>query len=242
MTWRIGGECKPVGVVAFVGHMRTLLPWISLTGCAMGGAMHQATLVGQCAAEDVACSRRHPQAPIAIGTHFYPEVSTELAGTTTPNLRLESAVPEVIAVEDGALVARKAGASAVLISTDDGSIVDFVHVWVAPVTKITLARRDGERITSAIALTVGEDLTLVPALWNGAQRLAGDGEAQWTATATMATATATATTPAAATAPVAILRDGSADRRRLRARAPGKTTITVALGEVSAAVDVEVVP
>lgn len=192
--------------------------------------MHQATLVGQCAADDIACSRRHPQAPIAIGTHFYPEVSTELAGTTTPNLRLESAVPDVVAVEDGALVARKAGASAVLISTDDGSIVDFVHVWVAPVTKITLARRDGERIANTIALTVGEDVTLAPALWNGAQRLSGDGEAQWTTTAT------------ATTGPVAILRDGSADRRRLRARAPGKTTITVALGEIKATVDVEVVP
>lgn len=216
--------------------MRPLLPSILLTGCAMGGgAMHQATLVGQCAADDAACSRRHPQAPIAIGTHFYPEVGTELAGTTTPNLVLESAAPDVVAVEDGALVARKAGASAVLISTDDGSIVDFVHVWVAPVTKITLARRDGERIQGAIALAVGEDVTLVPALWNGAQRLSGDGEARWTATATAAE-------PATAAGPVSILRDGSADRRRLRARAPGKTTITVALGEITAAVDVEVVP
>ena len=192
--------------------------------------MHQATLVGQCAADDVACSRRHPQAPIAIGTHFYPEAATELAGTTTPNLRLESAAPDVIAVEDGVLVARKAGTSAVLISTDDGSIVDFVHVWVAPATKITLARRDGERIEGAIALAVGEDVTLAPALWNGAQRLSGDGELQWTAAA------------ATATGPVAILRDGSAGRRRLRARAPGKTTITVALGEIQATVDVEVVP
>jgi hypothetical protein len=215
--------------------MRYLLPLISLTGCAMGGALHQATLVGQCAPDDAACSRRHPQAPIAIGTHFYPEVSAELAGTTTPNLRLEIAAPEVVAIEDGALIARKAGTSAVLISTDDGSIVDFVHVWVAPVTKITLARRDGERIASAIALTVGEDVTLVPALWNGAQRLSGDGEALWTQ-AGPATASDTAT------GPVAILRDGSADRRRLRARAPGKATITVALGEIKTTVDVEVVP
>jgi len=214
--------------------MRPLLPSILLTGCAMGGgAMHQATLVGQCAAADAACSRRHPQAPIAIGTHFYPEVGTELAGTTTPSLVLESAAPDVVAVEDGALVARKAGASAVLISTDDRSIVDFVHVWVAPVTKITLARRDGERIQGAIALAVGEDVTLVPALWNGAQRLSGDGEARWTATATE---------PATAAGPVSILRDGSADRRRLRARTPGTTTITVALGDITATVDVEVVP
>jgi hypothetical protein len=193
----------------------------------MGGALRQATLVGQCAADDVACSRRHPQAPIAVGARFYPDVSTELAGNTTPNLRLDSAVPEVIAVEDGALVARKPGTSAILISTDDGSVVDFVHVWVAPVTKITLTRRDGDRIANAIALAVGEDVTLAPALWNGAQRLSGDGELEWTASAP---------------GPIAILRDGSADRRRLRARAPGKTTISVALGDIKTAVELEVVP
>lgn len=198
-----------------------------LAGCGLGGAMHQATLVGQCAGDDAACSRRHPQAPIAIGAHFYPEVSTELAGTTTPNLRLESAAPDIVAVEDGALVGRKAGASAVLISTDDGSVVDFVHVWVAPITKITLARRDGERIANTIALAIGEDVTLVPALWNGAQRLSGEGDVQWSVDTGAA---------------IAILRDGSPDRRRLRARAPGKATVTVALGDITTVVDLEVVP
>ena len=112
----------------------------------MGGALHQATLTGQCATDDVACSRRHPQAPIAIGTRFYPEARTELAGTTTPNLRLESAAPDVLAIEGGALVARGPGTSAVLISTDDGAVVDFVQVWVAPVTHITLARRDRKSV------------------------------------------------------------------------------------------------
>ncbi len=190
--------------------------------------MRQATLVGACAADDAACSRRHPQAPIAIGTRFTPELATELAGTTTPRLRLESAAPEIIAVEDGTLVARQAGTSAVRIATDDGSIVDFIHVWAAPATRLTLARRDGERVAGPIALAVGEDVTLVPALWSGAQRLAGDGDLRWHAEGDAAA--------------VAILRDGSADRRRLRARAPGATTITVALGALTAAIDVEVVP
>jgi hypothetical protein len=232
-------ECKPAGGRAFACQMRPSLILLSLaelvggltgglaTGCAMGGALHQATLTGQCAAGDVACSRRHPQAPIAIGTRFYPEVFTELAGTLTPNLQLESAAPDVVAVEDGALVARRQGTSAVLISTDDGAVVDFVQIWVAPVTQITLARRDGERIVAPLALAVGEDVTLVPALWNGTQRLSGDGDIAWTQTQA---------------GPIAILRDGSADRRRLRARAPGKTTVTVALGERKATIEVEVVP
>ena len=190
--------------------------------------MKQATLAGQCAGGDVACSRRHPQAPLAIGTRFYPDLATTLDGTTTPNLRLESAIPEILAVEsDGALVGKQPGTSAVLITTDDGSVVDFLHVWVSPITRITLARRDGDRVASAIGLAVGEDLTLEPALWFGAQRLAGDADLTWAASA-----------PAV----VSILRDGSTNRRRLRARAPGTSTITVALGETTATLQLEVVP
>ena len=207
--------------------MRLVTTLALLSGCAMGGAMHQATLVGQCAENDAACSRRHPLAPLAIGAHFHPEVSTEIAGTSTPNLRLESAEPEILSVEGGDLVAKQPGASAVLISTDDGSVVDFVHVWVAPITQITLARRDGERLAGTVGLAVGEDLTLQPALWNGAQKLAGEAELQWTVSDDKA---------------VAVLPDGSADRRRIRARAPGKATVTASLGGATTSIDVEVVP
>jgi len=193
----------------------------------MGGALHQASLVGQCAENDVACSRRHPQAPIAIGTRFYPEVAASIDGSSTPNLVLESAAPDILAVEGGALVAKRPGASAVLITTDDASVVDFVHIWVAPVTQLTLMRRDGDRVEGAVGLTVGEDVTITPALWNGAQRLSGAGDVTWTVSHE---------------GTVSILRDGSPDRRRLRARAPGKTTVTAALGEARASFDVEVVP
>ena len=193
---------------------------IAVTGCAMGGsgAMKQAT-VG-------ASPTRQPANPIAIGTRFHPEIATTLAGTTTPNLRLESALPDVVAVEDGALVGKSPGASAVLITTDDGSVVDFLHVWVAPITKISVARRDGERVDGPIGLAVGEDITLVPALWSGAQRLAGEGEVTWTVSGDRV---------------VSVLRDGAPDRRRLRARAPGKATITLALGQATTTLELEVV-
>lgn len=189
--------------------------------------MRQATLVGQCGKDDAACSRRAPLAPLAIGARFYPELATEIAGTSTPNLRLDTAAPDILAVEAGALVGKRAGTSAVLISTDDGSVVDFVHVWVAPVDTIALHARDGERITSSLGLAVGEDVTLVPALYAGAQRLAGSSDVQWSVDNDAA---------------IALLRDGSSDRRRLRAHAPGKATVTVALGSVSSTLDVEVVP
>src|SRR5262245_56684832 len=107
-----------------------------LAGCGTGGAMHQATMTGQCAKDDEACSRKKPQQPHAIGTRFFPDITASIDGTSTPNLRIESALPDILAVEDGALVAKKPGAAAVLITTDDGSVVDFMHVWVSPVTKI----------------------------------------------------------------------------------------------------------
>jgi len=88
-------------------------------------------------------------------------------------------------------------------------------------------RRDGDRVEGAVGLTVGEDVTITPALWNGAQRLSGAGDVTWTVSHE---------------GTVSILRDGSPDRRRLRARAPGKTTVTAALGEARASFDVEVVP
>lgn len=206
--------------------MRSLLLTIPLAGCTFGGALHQATIAGQCAQDDAACSRRHPQAPLAVGAHFHPDVSTEIAGTTTPNLRLDSADTQVLDVEDGVLVAKAPGTSAVMISTEDGAVVDFVHVWVAQATNISLTRRDGDRVSGDLGMTIGEDLTLAPTLWSGAQRLGGEAEAVWATTGDSIT----------------LLRDGSADRRRIRARAPGQGTITVALGEIKTSFDVEVLP
>lgn len=204
-----------------------LLAVVPAAACAARGALGQASLVGRCAEGDAACSRRAPQAPLAVGTRFYPEVAATIAGSTTPSLRLASVADDVLAVDGDALVAQRPGAAAVLLTTDDGTVVDFVHVWIAPITAVTLARRDGERLAGALDLTVGEDVTLVPELWNGAQRLAGDGAAAWTASGDEV---------------LAILRDGSSDRRRLRARAPGTTTVTVAVGDARATVDVVVLP
>ena len=67
----------------------------------------------------------------------------------------------------------------------------------------------------------------MPALWNNAQRLSGDGDAQWSTSSDGV---------------VSVMRDGSSDRRRIRARAPGTTKVTVALGGVTTSVDIEVVP
>src|SRR3954464_8921294 len=101
---------------------RRLVFLVPLAGCAMGGAMHQASMTAP---------SKPPLAPLAIGTRFHPDVSAKISGSATPNLVLYSADPSVLAVEDGALVAKQRGASAVLIATEDGAVVDFQHLWVA---------------------------------------------------------------------------------------------------------------
>ncbi len=207
--------------------MRRLLLLVPLVACGAESALRQATLVGQCSADDAACSRKAPLQPLAIGARFHPDIAVSMSGTATPNLVLTSADPSILAVENGALVAKSPGAAAVLIATEDGAVIDFVHVWVAPITHVTLARRDGDLVSGSIGLAVGEDVTLVPALWNGPQRLAGDPDPTWSVDAE---------------ATLAILHDGSADRRRLRARTPGKAHVTVAFGAATTSVDVEVVP
>jgi hypothetical protein len=207
--------------------MRRLLLLVPLSACGAQGALQQATLVGQCAEGDAACSKKAPLQPLAIGAHFHPDVAVSIAGTSTPNLVMTTANSDVLAIENGDLVAKAPGAAAVLIATEDGAVIDFVHVWVAPITHVTLARRDGDLVAGPVGLAVGEDVTLVPALWNGPQRLSGDPDPTWTRDNDAA---------------LSILRDGSADRRRLRARAPGKARVTVAFATVSTTVDVEVVP
>lgn len=202
------------------------IPLASLAACAAGGALQQATLMGHCAADDAACARKAPLQPLAIGARFHPDIGVSIAGTSTPNLVLTSADESIVAVENGELVAKAPGAAAVLIATEDGAVIDFVHVWVAPITHVTLARRDGDLVTGPLGLAVGEDVTLVPALWNGPQRLAGDPSPTWTVDAESA---------------LALLPDGSSDRRRLRARAPGTAHVTVAFGAVSTTATVEVV-
>src|ERR1700759_5604604 len=89
--------------------MRVLPVLAFLTACSGPGAMHQATLVGQCAADDAACSPKHPLAPIAVGARFHPEVEVEVAGTSTPNLHMESAAPDVLSVDGDVLVGNKPG-------------------------------------------------------------------------------------------------------------------------------------
>ena len=101
MRGRIAAECKLGAGVALVCQMRSspILPSgagavvlaATLGGCAMGGALHQATLTGQCATDDVACSRRHPQAPMLSpdGKHWWDGTAWQPMPTGVPQIRTD---------------------------------------------------------------------------------------------------------------------------------------------------------
>src|SRR6185436_15368802 len=97
----------------------------------------------------------------------------------------------------------------VLIRADDGAVIDFVHVWVAQPTRLAVeagaTRGEAtEEIVAPIQLVVGESRWLAPAVFGGAQRLAGAGDVAWRVTC-----------DGVACGSIALLTDGAADRRRL---------------------------
>jgi len=208
----------------------------SLAGCGTTGAFRQAALFRECQAGDAACKRLAPDAPLAVGARLRPAVQVEIAGTATPIVGVVSGRPDVLDASDGVLRAVSPGVAPVLITADDGTVIDFVHVWVAAPTRIAVeesaARNDPpEEVSTPIQLVAGESRWLAPVVYGGAQRLAGAADVTWTLDCGGAACTS-----------VALLEDGTRGRRRLVARTPGKARIALdGLGQ-HAAIDVEVVP
>jgi hypothetical protein len=199
----------------------------------MGGAFGQATLVHDCRPGDANCHRAMPAAPLAVGSRLRPTVEVELAGSLMPVVALASSREDVLAVENGALVAKKPGLAAVLIGAQDGTVLDFQHVWVAQPTSIVVERPSPvgsgvEEVEGPVELVAGEQLMLTTSLLAQTQRLAGDGDMTWEI--------------AGDDGSIALLRDGSDGRRRLVARKAGHAQIRIATLGLEATVDVEVVP
>jgi len=169
-------------------------------------------------------------APLAVGARLRPTVSVDVAGSVMPIVALSSTREDVVAIEDGALVAKTPGMSSVLIATADGTVIDFQHVWVAAPTAIVIEQEradDREELVGPLELVAGDQVMLSAALFGGAQRLTGEGALDWTVEGDGA---------------IALLRDGATGRRRLVARKPGAAQVTVATLGLHTRFDVEVVP
>ncbi len=198
--------------------------WAALAGacltcaCGGGGALGQSRVESARGDDDAPLA-----APLALGATYLPRVDLALKGGGTPALFLESAREDVVRVDAQALKAVAPGLSAVLVKTREGSVIDVFHVWVEAPTRIAVHRftpdtADLGEVTAPIDLPVGESVTLSPRLYAGTQRLAGSAEPTWKAEPLL----------------VDVLRDGVPERRRIVARRPGKTRLTVGvLGQTS---------
>jgi hypothetical protein len=173
-------------------------------------------MADKCGPNDQACLESGLNAPIAVGARISPSISMGISGSATPEIRLMSARPDVLSAIDDSLVARSAGVSAVLISTKDGVVLDFIHVWTAVANRISLEMLGPDHsklgeLTDTLELMVGESVFVTPAIYGGVQRLAGSAETEWELDQNVAS----------------IHRDGAPGRRRLVARSPGRTTVRV---------------
>jgi hypothetical protein len=118
---------------------------------------------------------------------------------------------------------------AALVMLAEGSAVDFLHVFVAAPTRLGLHRvEDGfaqEELTDRVELLVGDELVLAAEPYRDSQRLLGHSTSTWSAGN-----------------PVAILRDGSASRRRIVARTPGEVSLVVSEFGFEKTLVIEVLP
>ena len=209
----------------------------AVTACGTAGAFHQASLFRECRGGANDCKSLAPSAPLAVGARLRPAVEIDIAGTATPDVKVSSGRPDIIADDGDVLRGVAPGVAPILITADDGTVIDFVHVWVAAPTRLAVdaapARGDAlEEVTAPIQLVAGESRWLEPAVFGGAQRLAGAGDIAWRVECD----------GNGACAQVALLTDGAPDRRRLVARTPGTARIALDGLGLHTTVDVEVVP
>lgn len=123
------------------------------------------------------------------------------------------------------------GVSAVLITADNGTVLDFIHLWVVQPTHVELEALDSHRkrlgeIDDTIELLVGESLYVTPVIYAGSQELVGTAETDWRMDQAIAD----------------VLHDGEPGRRRVVARTPGRATVAVAMLGMESSFDLVVVP
>jgi hypothetical protein len=200
-------------------------------GCTESGQLGQSTLTAPCAAgedcEDTGASR-----PVAVGATFALEAKAVLSGAMAVPLSLRTVDDSVAIIDDeGKVRATGPGITAVLIVSDDGSVVDITHISTATVNRLSLHRGGGaeldeRELPAAIQLFPDETLTLSVRVWHGGQPLTGEVGDVWTVD-----------NPA-----FRILDQGFALERRIQAPASGSTRVVVDILGTSHTLDLEVIP
>lgn len=204
-----------------------LLAAIAAVGCGYG-AMQQSRTVSEGAADKGGLASSL-DAPLAVGGEVRPSVKIEVPGSAPPATHLISARPDIVDVRQGLLVGKSPGMSAVLVTTDGDTVLDFFHVTVRAADRLEVHGIDASGadlgpLTEPVELMAGDGMRLVPHGYAGDQRLVGVGTSTWTVEP-----------------PIAVtLREGLPNRVRLVARAAGNATVKVTMLGATTTLDLKV--
>ncbi|MFO0613833.1 MAG: hypothetical protein U0414_14670 [Polyangiaceae bacterium] len=201
---------------------------LASTGCGEG-ALRAAIATADTCLPGQECGHAGFDAPVAVGAVVHPDFQMKIPGSAGASHRYVSVSPSVLEVDDGDVVGRSEGTSALMLVTDGDTVVDFIHVWVKAPTKLRLAAtvpgREKAMVTGGpIELLVGDAIFVSAVLSADGQRLIGSAPGEWSADEGV----------------LSILREGNEDRRRVVALRPGKTELSLATLGLEASIDVVV--
>jgi hypothetical protein len=155
-------------------------------GCADAeGQLSGAALERACAPQDPTCAEAGLDGPLAAGARIPIWISPQVSGSTAVALDWEVVNGEIADVEEGRIVGRSPGVTAILARTPgDGVVIDFLHIWVDTPERISLHRvvenmTDQRELGDHIQVFPGEDLILRLQIAAGPRRLLGDAQEDW---------------------------------------------------------------
>jgi len=226
---------KPyVWVAAMVGAAVTVGGG-AFCGCgrdeATPGALGQVWFSADCAGGNGTCPVSGIDAPVAVGATVPLDLDLAIRGGSGLNLTLVSADTEVVDTVGYTLTGVNEGISAVLLTTPEGAVLDFFHVWVYRADGLRFHRMTEEGqdlgvMTGRCEMVAGQELILDVVPHAGVHRLVGNVEAAWSTDASN----------------VSVLDEGVDGRRRVVARQPGTAVVTAELDGTSVELEVEVQP
>lgn len=205
-------------------------PWscalLLLAAAACGeGAVGNLTVRPACSPGEAECPGF--DAPLAVGADQLLDLDVVVGGVAGPDLVLESALPEVATVEGRRLFGKQPGMTAILVSTPEGVVIDFVHVFTAVPTRLGLHEIGGtSELIGPLELLIGDEVELILAPYAEDVRLVGVVEGVWALDGDSAQ----------------LLQNGVPGQRRLVARQVGSSELTVIASDRSMTLSVEVLP
>lgn len=210
----------------------SVVAWaLAVTACGgSAGALGQTQVRAECDPGDAVCLQSSV-APLARGATLALDITSLTQGSAGLDLSLLSADEGVARTQGDAVIGADPGVTAILFLTPDGVVLDFIHLTVAEPTTMVVHRLtdDGEAVAELegrVQLLVGETFGVSAGLRHQAQDLAGKVSIRWQ------------TDPAIAP----LLDSGSPGRKRVLARAPGRTTLVAKAGGLITEIPLEVLP